>query len=122
MSRKPRILIADDEPQIARVLRTGLNARGYETRVAADGVSALETFGDDLRHHPADGRLDAMVALRPVRSVDAAAGQLIVREAGGEAAFPEAGDGGAPLSLDMRSRVLAARDPAMLERLLVTFP
>lgn len=46
MNSKPRILIVDDEPQIARVLRTGLNAHGYDTRVAADGVSALETFGD----------------------------------------------------------------------------
>ncbi len=46
MSRKPRILIVDDEPQIARVLRAGLTTRGYECRVAADGVSALETFGD----------------------------------------------------------------------------
>ena len=41
-----RILIVDDEPQIARVLRTGLRTHGYEVRVAADGVSALETFSD----------------------------------------------------------------------------
>ena len=33
-------------PQIARVLRTGLKTHGYEVRVAADGVSALETFSD----------------------------------------------------------------------------
>lgn len=46
MSQKSRILIVDDEPQIARVLRSGLSARGYETRVAGDGISALETFGD----------------------------------------------------------------------------
>src|SRR6266576_2249011 len=43
---KPRILVVDDESQITRVLRTGLTARGYEVRVAADGVSALETLGD----------------------------------------------------------------------------
>ena len=46
LSQPPRILIVDDEPQIARVLRTGLKTHGYEVRVAADGVSALETFGD----------------------------------------------------------------------------
>ncbi len=45
-SQPPRILIVDDEPQIARVLRTGLKTHGYEVRVAADGVSALETFHD----------------------------------------------------------------------------
>ncbi len=43
---QPRILVVDDEPQIARVLRTGLKTHGYDVRVAADGVSALETFND----------------------------------------------------------------------------
>jgi two-component system, OmpR family, KDP operon response regulator KdpE len=46
LSQPPRILIVDDESQIARVLRTGLKTHGYEVRVAADGDSALETFGD----------------------------------------------------------------------------
>ena len=45
-SQQPRILVVDDEPQIARVLRTGLKTHGYDVRVAADGVSALETFDD----------------------------------------------------------------------------
>lgn len=46
MSQQPRILVVDDEPQIARVLRTGLKTHGYDVRVAADGVSAMEAFGD----------------------------------------------------------------------------
>jgi two-component system KDP operon response regulator KdpE len=46
MNQRPRILIADDEPQIGRVLRTGLTAHGYDVRVAADGVAALDTFHD----------------------------------------------------------------------------
>jgi len=46
MPQKQRILIVDDEPQITRVLRTGLTTRGYDVRVAADGESALETFND----------------------------------------------------------------------------
>jgi two-component system, OmpR family, KDP operon response regulator KdpE len=46
MPQKQRILIADDESQIARVLRTGLTTRGYEVRVASDGESALDTFRD----------------------------------------------------------------------------
>jgi myo-inositol-1(or 4)-monophosphatase len=65
----------------------------------------------------AAGRLDAMVSLRGVRSVDAAAAQLLVREAGGAVAFP----GGHGLDLGMRSRVLAARDPDLLRRLEQTF-
>jgi two-component system KDP operon response regulator KdpE len=46
MSDKQRILIVDDEPQITRVLRRSLTSHGYEVRSAADGESALETFGD----------------------------------------------------------------------------
>jgi two-component system KDP operon response regulator KdpE len=46
MAENQRILIVDDEPQITRVLRTGLTTRGYDVRVAPDGESALETFGD----------------------------------------------------------------------------
>ena len=59
----------------------------------------------------AAGRFDALLSLRTIRSVDAAAGQLIVREAGGAAVFPdvEGGDLAAPLALDMRSTVVAAR-------------
>ena len=59
----------------------------------------------------AGGRFDALLSLRSVRSVDAAAGQLIVREAGGNVVFPDTqgGDLSAPLDLDMRSTVVAAR-------------
>jgi two-component system KDP operon response regulator KdpE len=46
MNEKQRILIVDDEPQISRVLRTSLTSHGYDVRSAADGESALETFGD----------------------------------------------------------------------------
>jgi two-component system KDP operon response regulator KdpE len=48
MSNKQRILIVDDEPQITRVLRRSLTTHGYEVRVAGDGLSALQTFGDWL--------------------------------------------------------------------------
>ena len=69
--------------------------------------------------HVASARFDALVSLRPCRSVDAAAGQLIVREAGGLAKFPDVADGelGASLMLDMRSRVIAAPSSDVLERL-----
>ena len=46
MADKQRILIVDDEPQITRVLRRSLATHGYDIRSAADGESALETFGD----------------------------------------------------------------------------
>ncbi len=63
MSDKQRILIVDDEPQITRVLRRSLTTHGYDVRVAADGLAALQTFGDwppdlvvtDLSMPSADG-------------------------------------------------------------------
>jgi myo-inositol-1(or 4)-monophosphatase len=65
----------------------------------------------------AAGRLDAMVTLREVRSVDVAAAQLLVREAGGALALP----GGDALDLEMRSPLVAARDGVLAERLLAAF-
>jgi myo-inositol-1(or 4)-monophosphatase len=61
----------------------------------------------------AAGRLDAMITLREVRSVDVAAAQLIVEEAGGTVALP----GGDALDLALRTRAAASRDRAMAERL-----
>ncbi len=46
MHSRPHILVVDDEPQITRVLRTSLNAQGYEIRVANDGETALEIVKD----------------------------------------------------------------------------
>ncbi len=44
MSEAQRILVVDDETQIARVLRRGLSARGYEVQTASDGEEALQAF------------------------------------------------------------------------------
>jgi two-component system KDP operon response regulator KdpE len=41
-----RILIVDDEPQITRVLRTSLDAHGYDLRLANDGDTALQIARD----------------------------------------------------------------------------
>ena len=66
----------------------------------------------------AGARLDAMVTLRRTRAVDAAAGQLIVRESGGLVAFPGFDDPlGAPLDVEPRSSMVAARSPEALARL-----
>jgi myo-inositol-1(or 4)-monophosphatase len=70
--------------------------------------------------HLADGRLDAVASLRPngVRSIDIAAAQLVLREAGAAVALPDAegGFGTAPLDLVGRSRVVAARDEQCVAR------
>ena len=44
MNQSQRILVVDDEVQIARVLRRSLAARGYEVQVAGEGEEALEIF------------------------------------------------------------------------------
>jgi myo-inositol-1(or 4)-monophosphatase len=68
----------------------------------------------------AAGRFDGTVSMGASRSVDSAAGQLIVREAGGSVAFPDAADDPllATLDLGMRSRVVAASSAELLARLL----
>ena len=67
----------------------------------------------------AAGRFDALVTLSGSRSVDAAAGQLIVREAGGSVAFTAATDGELGVSLDigMRSPLIAAVSAPLVDLL-----
>jgi myo-inositol-1(or 4)-monophosphatase len=66
----------------------------------------------------AAARLDGMVSLLNCRAVDAAAAQLIVREAGGFVAFPRCSDPlSAPLDVAARSPVVAARSVETLEAL-----
>jgi len=46
MAERSRILVVDDEPQITRVLKTTLQAQGYEVKTAADGEAALNLSMD----------------------------------------------------------------------------
>ena len=45
MSGRPRVLVVEDDADIAGVLRRSLDKEGYEVRVAADGEDALERVG-----------------------------------------------------------------------------
>jgi myo-inositol-1(or 4)-monophosphatase len=59
--------------------------------------------------HLAAGRVDAVCSLKPARSVDIAAGQLLVRECGlAIELFEHPPFESAPLDLVRRSRVVAA--------------
>jgi len=91
----------------------------HAAAIAACGARRLRALGSVAASLclVAAGRLDAMVTLREVRSVDVAAAQLIVREARGAVALP----GGDALDLEMRSRAAAARDAELLERVLTAF-
>jgi myo-inositol-1(or 4)-monophosphatase len=83
----------------------------------ADRVRALGAIAVSLCQ-VALTRVDGMATLWRCRSVDAAAAQLVVRESGGLVEFP--GMGGpldAPLDLEPRAPVIAARSEEALERL-----
>ena len=85
--------------------------------VATHRLRAIGTIASTLCQ-VAGARLDGMTTLRRCRAVDAAAGQLIVREAGGHVAFTAYDDPlGAPLDLEPHSPVVAARTEAGLREL-----
>jgi myo-inositol-1(or 4)-monophosphatase len=86
--------------------------RGNAFRIRAVGSLALTLC------YVAGGRLDGMLGGRPARSVDVAAAQLIVREAGGSLVFDGLGLSEAELGLDARYSVCAALDEEMLGTLL----
>jgi myo-inositol-1(or 4)-monophosphatase len=67
--------------------------------------------------HLAAGRVDAVCSLKPARSIDIAAAQLLVRECGYAIdLFEEPPFTAAPLDLVGRSRVVAAATPALCAR------
>jgi len=84
---------------------------------SAHRLRALGTIAATLCQVAA-ARFDAMVTLRRCRGVDAAAGQLIVREAGGFIAFSDCPDPlGAPLDAAPSSHLVAARSEDTLREL-----
>ena len=89
------------------------------TREVADKAAAFDGIAHRIRImgslalslcHLAAGRLDGVCSLKPYRSVDVAAAQLLVRERGLAIANVDGTDGflDAPLDLTPRSRVAAA--------------
>jgi myo-inositol-1(or 4)-monophosphatase len=88
------------EPERALPVLEALVDKVYRLRVV--GSIAITAA------YVAAGRFDGMISLRPCRSVDAAAAQLIVREAGGTVAFGDLALSAADLGLDARYPIAAA--------------
>jgi myo-inositol-1(or 4)-monophosphatase len=88
------------EPEWALPALEALSGKVYRLRVV--GSIAISTS------YVAAGRFDGMIGLRPCRSVDAAAAQLIVTEAGGLVSFGELPAAEADLGLDARYPIAAA--------------
>ena len=98
------------KPELIAPLVEGL--RGQAFRIRALGSLALTLC------YVAAGRLDGMIATRPTRSVDVAAAQLIVREAGGVIKFEPHDLADVHLDLAARYDLAAALDEEMLGTLL----
>jgi myo-inositol-1(or 4)-monophosphatase len=107
----------------------GLEVIGIEAAKPEWAVPVLEALAPDVYRfrgigslainlaYVAAGRLDGMVSLRDTRSVDIAAGQLILREAGGVVRFGDLEPERAGLGLEERYPVVAAASPGGLEKL-----
>lgn len=102
--------IESADPRWVQSSIDGLVAVAYRLRAMGTIASALCQV--------AANRLDGLVSLRSCRAVDAAAGQLIVREAGGVVSFPRCDRPlSAPLDAEPRSPVVAARSLETLREL-----
>src|SRR5579884_1798950 len=96
-------LVARDVPKVA----------GLAERLRIMGSLALSLC------HLAAGRVDAVCSLKPARSVDIAAAQLLCRELGLAIDLFDVAEpfGAAPLDLEQRSRVVAAGTTAVCTRI-----
>jgi len=107
-----------------------LSFEATKTSFVADKAAAVMDVAYRLRImgslalslcHLAAGRVDAVCSLKPARSVDIAAAQLLVREVGlAIDLFEEPPFGAAPLDLAARSRVVAAGTPELCTELAAT--
>jgi myo-inositol-1(or 4)-monophosphatase len=106
-----------------------LSFEGTTTAYIAERAPAMEGVAQRLRVmgslalslcHLAAGRVDAVCSLKPARSIDIAAAQLLVRERGyAIELFEEPPFAAAPLDLVGRSRVVAAATASTCDRLAV---
>ena len=100
-------LLRGDDDRVHR--RAGAGARSASReRLRVMGSLALSLC------HLAAGRVDAVCSLKPARSIDIAAAQLLVRERGyAIELFEDPPFAAAPLDLVGRSRVVAAATPEL---------
>lgn len=101
-------LVALEASKPERVVKAAEVLRDRAYRLRSPGSIAVDLC------YVACGRFDGMITTRSCRSVDAAAGQLIAREAGAAIAFGGDPLEDAPLDLSARYDLAAARTPADL--------
>ena len=127
--------VLDGEPLTGPGPKDGieiLSLEGTTTEAIALAVPGLLGVADRVRVmgslalslcHLAAGRVDAVCCLKPARSIDIAAAQLLVRERGlAIELFEDPPFGRAPLDLGQRSRVVAAQADAQCVALAAALP
>jgi DNA-binding response OmpR family regulator len=75
---KPRVLIVEDNSDVRRLYAIGLNQRGFEVKLAANGAEAVERIGSE---RPDVILLDWLMPLMD-------GGEVLARLGDGEAAIP----------------------------------
>jgi two-component system, OmpR family, KDP operon response regulator KdpE len=116
-----RVLVVDDEPQIARVLRTVLTSQGHQVRTAAEGQAALSAFSEWHPHLVITDlcmpHMDGVELCRRLRSISTVP-ILVLSVKGAESAKVEALDAGADdyLTKPFGTDELLARVRAALRR------
>jgi DNA-binding response OmpR family regulator len=124
---KTRILVADDDPQMRRLIRSILERDGFEITEAADGLDALES----VESHPVDlmvldidmPRLDGLGVLEELRArVSTSAVPVIVLTARADDTEARVLDLGAQdfLAKPLQPQSLLARVKAVLRRTKMT--
>jgi myo-inositol-1(or 4)-monophosphatase len=120
MARRGEGATLDGEPARVSTSADPLEVVGIESATPEWSLPALEALAGKVFRlrvvgaiaisaaYVAAGRFDAMLSLRSCRSVDAAAAQLIVREAGGAVAFGDGDLTEALLDLESRYPMAAA--------------
>jgi myo-inositol-1(or 4)-monophosphatase len=101
-------LVALEASKPERIMKATQSLQGRAYRIRSPGSIAVGLC------YVACGRYDGMITTRPCRSVDAAAGQLIVRNAGATLTFGNGSLEDAPLDLSARYDLAAARTQADL--------
>jgi myo-inositol-1(or 4)-monophosphatase len=120
MARRGEGATLDGEPVRVSAVADRLEVVGVESAEPEWSLPALEVLAGKVFRlrvvgaiaisaaYVGAGRFDAMLSLRSCRSVDAAAAQLIVREAGGSASFGDGELAEALLDLEARYPMAAA--------------
>ncbi|HXA02129.1 MAG TPA: response regulator transcription factor [Cytophagaceae bacterium] len=124
MSKKYKVLVVDDEPDIQEMLQYNLEKEGYEVKTAGDGKEAVETARKFLPHlilmDIMMPKMDGIEACRQVRQINKLKDVFIIFLTSRSEEYSEiaAFDGGANdyITKPIKPRALMSRVSAIFRR------